>query len=67
MFTSHVKVDNGLSCGSNLRAPISLALMASVPPPTLTAGPAYEDTTQEVVQDAVRRGDGGCALPARPY
>jgi hypothetical protein len=45
-------------CGS-----ISLALMASVPPPMVTAGLAAEDATQEVVQDAVRRGDGGHALP----
>jgi hypothetical protein len=34
------------SCGS-----ISLALMASVPPPIVTAGLAAEDATQEVVQD----------------
>jgi hypothetical protein len=25
--------------------------MASVPPPTVTAGPTIEDATQEVVQD----------------
>jgi hypothetical protein len=67
MFTSLVKVDSRLSCGSNLRAPISLALMASVLPPTVTAGPAAEDATQEVVQDIVRHGDGGRSLPARPY
>jgi hypothetical protein len=41
--------------------------MASVLPPTVTAGLAAEDTTQEVVQDVVRRGDGGHALPTRPY
>jgi hypothetical protein len=46
-------------CGS-----ISLALMASVPPPMVSAGPAAEDATQEVVQDVVRHGDGGRALPA---
>jgi hypothetical protein len=68
MFTSLVKVDSGLSCGSIPRASqlfgvgsepccssISLALMASVLPPT------------GVVQDVVRRGDGGRALPAQPY
>jgi hypothetical protein len=83
MFTSLVKVDNGLSCGSippcELQfhgvgsepccgsiscACISLALMASVPPPMVTAGLAAEDATQEVVQDIIRRGDGGRALPA---
>jgi hypothetical protein len=80
MFTSLVKVDSRLSCGSILRAPnslgvgsepcyssISLALMASVQPPMVTAGLAAEDAAREVVQDAVRRGDGGHALPARPY
>jgi hypothetical protein len=79
MFTILMKVDNRLSCGSILRAPtllvgsepccgsISLALMASVPPPMVTAGLAAEDAAREVVQDAVRRGDGGRALPARPY
>jgi hypothetical protein len=41
--------------------------MASVLPPTVTAGLAVEDTTQGDVQDVVRRGDGGHALPARPY
>jgi hypothetical protein len=51
MFTSLVKAGSKLGCDS-----ISLALMASVPPPT-----------QEVIQDVVRRGDGGRALPARPY
>jgi hypothetical protein len=29
----------------------------------VTAGLAAEDATQEVVQDAVRRGDGDHALP----
>jgi hypothetical protein len=48
-----------LCCGS-----ISLALMASVPPPMVTAGSAAEDATQGVVQDVVRHGDGGRALPA---
>jgi hypothetical protein len=38
--------------------------MASVPPPTVTAGPAAEDTAQGVVQDVVRRGDGGRVLLA---
>jgi hypothetical protein len=51
MFTSLVKMECELSCGSIFRASISLALMASVPPPTVTAGPAAEDATQEVVQD----------------
>jgi hypothetical protein len=46
-------------CGS-----ISLALMASVPPPLVTTGSAAEDATQEVVQDVVCHGDGGRALPA---
>jgi hypothetical protein len=41
--------------------------MASVPPPTVTADLAVEDATQGVVQDVVRRGDGGHVLPARPY
>jgi hypothetical protein len=50
MFTSLVKAGSELCCVS-----ISLALMASVPPPT------------GVVQDVVRRGDGGHVLPARPY
>jgi hypothetical protein len=79
MFTSLVKVDSGPSCGSIPRAQlfgvgtepccgsISLALMALVPPAMVTADLAAEDATQEVVQDAVRRGDGGRALPARPY
>jgi hypothetical protein len=67
MFTSLVKVDSGPSCGSIFRASISLALMASVPPPTVTAVPAAEDATQEVVQDVVHHGDGGRALPAWPY
>jgi hypothetical protein len=51
MITSLVKVEGELSCGSILRASISLDLMASVPPPTVTTGPATEDATQEVVQD----------------
>jgi hypothetical protein len=51
MFTSLVKVESGLSCGSIFRASISLALMASVPPPMVTADPAAEDATQEIVQD----------------
>jgi hypothetical protein len=46
-------------CGS-----ISLALMALVSPPMVTAGLAAEDTARGVVQDVVRRGDGGRALPA---
>jgi hypothetical protein len=46
-------------CGS-----ISLAFMASVPPPTVTASPTAEDATQGVIQDVVRRGDGGRVLPA---
>jgi hypothetical protein len=32
--------------------------------PMVTAGPAAEDATQGVVQDVVRCGDGGRALPA---
>jgi hypothetical protein len=72
MFTSLVKVDSGLSCGSIPRpqlfgvgsepccGSISLALMASMPS-------AAEDVTRRVVQDVVRRGDGGHVLPARPY
>jgi hypothetical protein len=63
MFTSLVKVDSGLSYGC---APISLTLMASVPPPMVTAGLAAEDAARVVVQDVVRRGDSGRALPARP-
>jgi hypothetical protein len=42
-------------CGS-----ISSAWMASVLPDA-------EDVAQRVVQDVVRRGDGGRVLPARPY
>jgi hypothetical protein len=64
MFTSLAKVDSGLSCGC---APISLALMASVPPPMVTAGLAAKDAARGIVQDVVRRGGGGRALPARPY
>jgi hypothetical protein len=73
MFTSLVKVDSGLSCGSIPHAPnslgvgselccgsISSALMASV-------SSNAEDVTWRVVQDVVRRGDGGHVLPARPY
>jgi hypothetical protein len=30
----------------------------------VTAGLAVEDATQEVVQDVVRRGDGGRVIPA---
>jgi hypothetical protein len=62
MFTSLVKVDSGLSYGSNLHAPSSLALMASVPPPMVTAGLATEDAPRGVVQDVVRRGDGSRSL-----
>jgi hypothetical protein len=51
MFTSLVKAESELSYGSIFRASISLALMASVPPPMMTAGLAAEDATQEVVQD----------------
>ena len=51
MFTSLVKVEGGLSCASILRASISLALMASVPPSMVTAGLAAEDATWEVIQD----------------
>jgi hypothetical protein len=48
-------VGSELSCDSIFRAPISLALMASVLPPMVTAGPVAdtEDATREVVQDAV--------------
>jgi hypothetical protein len=42
-----------LSCVSIFRAFISLALMAGVPPATVTAGPAAEDVAWEVVPDAV--------------
>jgi hypothetical protein len=48
------------------RPPIS-ALHALLHPPTVTAGLTAEDAAQEVVQDVIRRGDGDCALPARPY
>jgi hypothetical protein len=72
MFTSLVKVEGELRLPRTSqtasavcrRASNSLALMASVPPPMVTAGPAAEDATQEVVQDVVCRGDGGHALPA---
>jgi hypothetical protein len=67
MFTSLVKVEGEPSCGSIFHASISLALMALVPPPTVTTGSAAEDATQEVVQDVIRHGDGGRALPAQPY
>jgi hypothetical protein len=79
MFTSLVKVDSGLRCGSIPRpqllgvgsepccGSISLALMASVPPPMVSAGLAAEDAARGVIQDVVRRGDGGRALPVRPY
>jgi hypothetical protein len=33
----------------------------------MTAGLAAEDAARGVVQDIVRRGDGGRVLPARPY
>jgi hypothetical protein len=51
MFTSLVKVESELSCGSIFRASISLALMALGPPPMVTAGLTAEDAAQEVVQD----------------
>jgi hypothetical protein len=43
--------------------------MASVLPSMVTAGLAAEDAAGGggVVQDIVRRGDGGRALPTRPY
>jgi hypothetical protein len=43
------------SCGSIFRASTSLALMASVSPPTVTVGPVVdtEDAAREVVQDAM--------------
>jgi hypothetical protein len=41
-------VGSELSCGS-----ISLALMALVPLPTVTADPAAEDVVRKVVKDAV--------------
>ena len=68
MITSLMEVDSGLSHGPILRSPqlfeagsepccgsISLALMASVPPPTVTARPVAdtEDAAREVVQDVV--------------
>jgi hypothetical protein len=37
--------------------------MDSVLPPMVIAGSVAEDATQEVVQDVVRRGDGGRAFP----
>ena len=59
MFTSLVKVDSGLSRGSIPRAPqllgvgsesccgsVSLALMASAPPPMVTTGLAAEDAAR---------------------
>jgi hypothetical protein len=49
MFTSLVKAGSELSCGSIFRASISLALMASVPPPMVTASLAAEDAVREVV------------------
>jgi hypothetical protein len=49
-------------CGS-----ISLALMASVPPPMVTAGLDAEDAARGVVQDILRRGDGGRVLLVRLY
>jgi hypothetical protein len=55
-------VGSELCCGS-----ISSALMASVPPPMVTAGLVAEDAARGVVQDVVRRGDGVRALSARPY
>jgi hypothetical protein len=51
MFTSLVKAESELSCGSIFRASISLALMPSVSPPMVTAGLAAEDVAREVVQD----------------
>jgi hypothetical protein len=65
MFTSLAKAESELSYDSIFRASTSLALMVSVPPPMVTAGLATEDAAQEVVQDVT--GDGGRALPARPY
>jgi hypothetical protein len=61
VFTILAKVDSGLSYGC---APISLALMASVPPLMVTVGLAAEDVAWGVVQDVVRCGGGGRALPA---
>jgi hypothetical protein len=79
MFTSLVKVNSGLSSGSIPRVPqllgvgsescygsISLALMALVPPPTVTAGLAAEDAARGVVQDVVCRGGGDRVLSTRP-
>jgi hypothetical protein len=51
IFTSPVKAESELSCGSIFRASISLALMASVPPPMVTAGLATKDAAREVIQD----------------
>jgi hypothetical protein len=51
MFTSLVKAGSELSCGSIFRTSISLALMASVPPPMVIAGLAAEDAAREVVQE----------------
>jgi hypothetical protein len=53
MFTSLVKVESELSCGSIFRASISLALMALVPPPMVTVGLAAEDAARGVIQDIV--------------
>jgi hypothetical protein len=58
MFTSLVKVDSGLSCG---RAPISLALMASVLPPMVTAGLAVDLYKTSYAMEMA------AALLARPY
>jgi hypothetical protein len=54
MFTSLVKVGSELSYGSIFHASISLALMASVPPPMVTAGLAAEDAARGVVQDVAK-------------
>jgi hypothetical protein len=51
MFTSLVKVESGLSCGSIFHASISLALMALGPPPMVTASLTAEDAAREVIQD----------------
>ena len=60
-----MKVEDELSYDSIFRASISLALMASVLPPTVIAGPAAEDATQEGRTRC--RKDGSRVLPARPY
>jgi hypothetical protein len=55
LWSDLLEVESEFSCGSIFRASISLALMASASPPTVTVGPVAdtEDAAREVVQDAV--------------